>query len=108
MAAKSLLTQQIESTPPGNDASWDQVAAAVQVLARALGVSISGTNAQVFADTSAHVGPWTGFTVLSDAVFTTLTGIDGISGVTFKAGQTILQPISTLTLASGTILAYPA
>lgn len=42
MPADSLLTQQIKSTPPGSSATWDQVEAAVQVLAGAINAGLGG------------------------------------------------------------------
>lgn len=59
--------------------------------------------------TSAHTGlSCFAFTVLSDAVFTTLTGMSGdtIGGATFPAGVTIFGNFTAITLASGSIIIY--
>lgn len=49
----------------------------------------------------------TAIQVLSDAVFTTLTGnITGITGVTIPAGTVLRGSFTAITLTSGTIIAY--
>lgn len=69
---------------------------------------------EVIADTSAHTPTaprllWKGILVLNDAVFTTITGnmrnSSGLSGVTINAGTLIPGTFSTITLASGVVLA---
>jgi hypothetical protein len=62
----------------------------------------------VYSDTSVRNGlQVTAIQVISDAVFTTLTGnLTGFSGVTFPAGTVIRGYFTAITLASGTIIAY--
>ncbi len=64
---------------------------------------------QVIADTATTNGDWFCIDVLTDCVFTTLTGnCSGTSGVTFAAGVKLFGRYSVIKLASGSVVAYKA
>lgn len=53
-------------------------------------------------------GPIFAITIIADAVFSVLTGMDGdtLAGVTFTAGITLYGNFTSVTLASGSIVVY--
>lgn len=64
---------------------------------------------EIITDTAVHTGPYAGFTVTAAAVFTTLTGpahTGSFGAATIAAGTTIYGWFTTITLASGAVLAY--
>lgn len=67
--------------------------------------------ATLITDTTAFTGPFVAFQVLTDAVFTVLTGLtvasgSTIAGGTFPKGAVIPGVFSACTLASGSIVVY--
>jgi hypothetical protein len=57
--------------------------------------------------TSAQTGQWKAIQVVSNAVFSSLTGnVSGLTGATIPAGTTIYGIITAFTLSSGSVLAY--
>lgn len=58
--------------------------------------------------TSAHTGAIIGVGMVTNATFTTWTGLagDSVSGVTFPAGMTITGNFTAVTPASGTVVIY--
>ncbi len=74
-----------------------------------------GEHGSIFIeDTDAHSGlNCHAIQIIEDTVFTTLTDptmevADSISGITFPAGIIIFGAFTTITLASGSVLAYKA
>lgn len=69
-----------------------------------------GKGSLYIADTAAHVGDFTNFQVITDAVVAAIGNVDpqGATGVsiTAKAGTTIYGRFSSLTLASGSVQAF--
>lgn len=63
---------------------------------------------QLITDTTAVTGSFKAISVVSDCVFTTLTGnmTGTITGVTFPAGFTLYGEFTAITLASGSVIAY--
>jgi hypothetical protein len=63
---------------------------------------------QVIANTTPRTGlEVSAISIISDAVFTTLTGnLSGYAAITFPAGTLIRGSFTQITLASGTIIAY--
>jgi hypothetical protein len=61
----------------------------------------------IISNTTATKGSWSAIQVISDAVFTLLTGnVTGYASVTIPAGTVLFGRFSAITLASGTVLAY--
>jgi hypothetical protein len=67
-----------------------------------------GAQSDVFADLVAHVGDWNEITALTAAVAALVsTEINGALGaVNIPAGVTIRGRVTSITLASGSVLAY--
>lgn len=65
---------------------------------------------QLETGTTVNTGSIYAITIVSAAVFTTLTGMSGdtLAGVTFPAGITIYGNFTVVTLASGSALLYHA
>lgn len=64
---------------------------------------------QVIADVNVTTGNWIEIRVLTTCVFTTLTGNPGITNVgstSFPAGTILNGRFTTITLASGSVVAY--
>jgi len=77
----------------------------------------NGTNGgNYYADTSAHVaangtGPWDCIEAVGDTTFTTLSGrvpIGYAGTATLKDGRRLFGHFTTITLASGAVIAYKA
>ena len=104
---KATLSDLIKpSLVSGIDASGNLVAFKVNSSG-----SLSSGNPNAVAyltGTAPQTGTFTAIDILTDTVFTTLTGMNGssISGVTFTAGRIIYGPFTTITLASGSVLVY--
>jgi len=70
---------------------------------------IGRVGSNLLNDTSVHTGKWFAITIISDAIFTTLTSSNltgSTTGITFPAGIQIYGDFTTITLTSGTVLAY--
>jgi hypothetical protein len=65
---------------------------------------------KVIADTNPNIGgDWFCIDVLSDAVFTTLTGnMTGVGSTSFPAGTQLFGRFTAITLSSGSVIAYNA
>jgi hypothetical protein len=64
---------------------------------------------QVITGTGVTTGSWTEIRVLTTAVFTTLTGnLSNVGSTSFPAGTIINGRFTTITLASGSVVAYHA
>lgn len=62
---------------------------------------------QVITGTGVTTGSWTEIRVLTTAVFTTLTGnLSNVGSTSFPAGTIINGRFTTITLASGSVVAY--
>lgn len=72
------------------------------------GIKIASPSAGLtISDTSAHTGTFNAITIVSDAVFTALTGtITGYGTITYPAGITLYGSFTSITLASGVVVAY--
>lgn len=64
---------------------------------------------QVITGTGVTTGSWTEIRVLTTAVFTTLTGnLSNVGSTSFPAGTILNGRFTTITLASGSVVAYHA
>lgn len=73
------------------------------------GTPLELKGADYFADTNPHSGRWWKFIVITAATFTTMTVGNwntGITAVAIPAGTELVGYFTTLTLTSGSILAY--
>jgi len=62
---------------------------------------------QVITGTGVTTGNWTEIRVLTAAVFTTLTGnLTNVGSTSFPAGTILSVRFTTITLASGSVVAY--
>jgi len=71
-------------------------------------LSMGRDGSTVFSDTAAHTGPWCSITIVVASIFSAFNGdgMVGYVGPTFPVGHTILGPINSFTLTSGTVVAY--
>ena len=72
-------------------------------------VTINNTlnGGQVITGTAVTTGNWIEIRVLTTAVFTTLTGnLTNVGSTSFPAGTVINGRFTTITLASGSVVAY--
>lgn len=77
--------------------------------AKALESGIGKCGGQLIANTTVTTGTFVAITIITNAVFTTLTGsIAGMDSTTFPAGVTLFGNFTTVTLASGKVIAYTA
>lgn len=69
---------------------------------------MSPANTFLESGTSTHRGAIIGIGMVTNATFTTITGLagDSLSGVTFPAGFTLLGNYTVVTPASGTVVIY--
>lgn len=64
---------------------------------------------QVITGTGVTPGNWTEIRVLTTCVFTTLTGnLSNVGSTSFPAGTILNGRFTTITLASGSVVAYHA
>lgn len=80
-------------------------------LAQAASMAAGEFGGDFYANTTVRTGQtWCAVQVITAAVFTTLTGTlnNSIAGVSFPAGTIIYGRFTTITLASGSVVAYRA
>lgn len=71
------------------------------------GVNGSATLTGTAAQTPTGAPAWGAIDILTDTVFTSLTGtMTGYAGVTYPAGKILYGRFTALQLASGSVIAY--
>lgn len=67
----------------------------------------SGLNGGVLATTGTITGDFNAIQFITDASFTSISGnVTGLAGVTIPAGTILYGRYSSITISSGTIIAY--
>lgn len=105
------LNSLVAGLPSGSAASNGLTDAQLRATPVATSESKGGSSATITTDTTAVTGTFAAITVLSDAVFTSLTRANTtgtIGSTTIPAGVTIFGAITGYQLASGAVIAYGA
>ena len=105
------LNSLVAGLPSGSAASNGLTDAQLRATPVATSESKGGSSATITTDTTAVTGTFAAITVLSDAVFTSLTRANTtgtLGATTVPAGVTIFGSITGYRLASGAVIAYGA
>ena len=105
------LNSLVAGLPSGSAASNGLTDAQLRAAAVPTTDTRGSTAATITTDTTAVTGTFAAITVLSDAVFTSLTRANttgSLGSTTIPAGVTIFGAITGYKLASGAVIAYGA